>query len=237
MENTVDVAEADDMFDDFADESADFHEGETSLDEPAGLFDGDIGELDEPLREALVRILRQGYVDGDEQPQVWETIRAHEISLRIRLNDLFLQLHVDPVRKIAHKTAATPEAGGTFPTLVRTPTLTRLQSILMVVLRERYRIGKGESERVLVDKDSLHEAVANLRPLSATDDSGDKAATERAIEQLTTMNVLGTTSDPGRLVIKPAIEILLPLEQLKQVRDVVIGQSDASAASEPTDEQ
>jgi hypothetical protein len=182
------------------------------------LWEGDVGTLNTSQRKTLVVLLKNRFITAAKQPAEWQTLLECETLIRSRLNDLFLDLHLDRSHGVAFKRQAAPEAGGRFPTLLYDTAWGREETILMIFLRARFRSERAEgAEEVIVDRDDLLERVAQFRPAHATDIAGDTNKTARAIDTLVRAGILVKTSDEERLLVSPVIEVLLPVEKLQQL--------------------
>lgn len=183
-------------------------------------FPGDTGELSFEERRTLMAILKNHYISGADQSTEWKTLLESEASIVRRLNELFLNLHVDREREVAFKRQVISEDGRKFPTLLRDSTYTKEETILMVFLRARFRSEHvGANTSVFVDRDDLRGAVESYRPANATDHSGDARRADNAIESLLKSRILQSTPDPERLRISPVIEVLLSVERLRELLD------------------
>jgi hypothetical protein len=183
------------------------------------LFEGDEGRLDEPQRRALVALLRHSYVSARTHADEWRAVLDAEHQLRSRLNDLFLELHVDRDREVAWKRQARSESQRRgFPTLLRDVPYTREETIVLVWLRMRLRAdARPGPDQVVVDRSEILAHVAGFRPATATDRTRDEGRVAKAVERLVTARVLLKTSDPDRFRIASVVEVLLPLERLLEL--------------------
>lgn len=194
------------------------------------LFEGDSGGLNLGQRRTLVALLKNRFITTAKSPAEWRTLIESEELLRSRLNDLFLDLHLDRVRGVAFKRQAIPEGGGRFPSLLRDVAWSREQTILLIFLRSRFRSERSHgADEVIVDRDELLECVGQFRPAHATDISGDNRKTDKAIEALMGADILVKTSDEQRLLVSPVIEVLLPVEKLQQLLDWFLAHNDTDA--------
>lgn len=190
------------------------------------LFEGDEGGLTLDQRKALVSLLKHRYISGARLPTEWRTLVESEIVLRARLNDLFLDLHIDRSRQIAFKRQAVPEGEGRFPTLLHDFAYTREETILLVFLRQRFRSERADgADDVLIDREELLEQVAHFRPAHATDQAGDARKSENSIESLRRAGILLRTADEHRFMVSPVIEVLLPLPRLAELLDWLLGEN------------
>jgi hypothetical protein len=78
------------------------------------LFTGDCGELTFDQRATLVQILKRTYISAANNPNDWRTLVQSESLLRSRLNDMFLELVVNPRYGIAFKRQAKSDDGASF---------------------------------------------------------------------------------------------------------------------------
>ena len=200
--------------------------------ESLSLFEGDDGGLAIDQRKTLVLILKHRYISAAQQPAEWRTLLASTTLLKSRLNDLFLDLHIDHHYEVAFKRQATPEGGDRFPTLLYDAAYTREETILLVLLRQRFRSERANGqELVLVDRDNLLDNVAHFRPEHATDRSGDIRRANGAIDSLVKARVLLKTSDPDRFRVSPVIEVLLPVERLAELLEWLVAENRGETAT------
>uniref|UniRef100_A0A942T1E6 DUF4194 domain-containing protein n=1 Tax=Neobacillus citreus TaxID=2833578 RepID=A0A942T1E6_9BACI len=199
------------------------------------LFEGDEGRLDEHQRRAFVALLRHNYVSSRTHPDEWRAVLDAEFQLRSRLNDLFLELHVDRDREVAWKRQARSESQRrSFPTLLRDVPYTREETIVLVYLRMRLRADtRPGPDQVVVDRAEILGHVAGFRPATATDRTRDEGRVAKAIERLVTARILIRTSDPDRFRVASVVEVLLPLERLLELDTWLRTQT--ADGGEPTD--
>lgn len=183
------------------------------------LFEGDAGGLSLAQRRALVALMKNRFVSADKYPAEWHVIREDPIPIKARLNDMFLDLYLDPHYEVAFKRQATPEGGGReFPTLLHDTAYTREETILLVFLRHRFHSERASGhDDVTIDRDDMLAHVESLRPAHATNRSGDESRADKAIENLVRAKVLARTNDPARLRVSPVIAVLLPLPKLREL--------------------
>ncbi len=187
------------------------------------LFEGDEGSLTYEQRCALVFLIKHRYISAEQHPAEWRTLIEAQVQLRSRLNDVFLDLHIDLHAQIAFKRQAVPDGDGRFPTLLHDIAHTREETILLVFLRQRFRSERADgADAVLVDREELLDAVTRFRPPDANDRSGDARKVENAILSLQRSGILLKTADEQRLRIAPVIEVLLPLPRLHELLDTLL---------------
>ncbi|MFZ4895854.1 DUF4194 domain-containing protein [Plantibacter sp. Mn2098] len=222
----------DDQHDDQPEGAADVEIDDTSF----ALFEGDEGRLDLDQRRTLVALLKHRYISASQHPLEWRTLLASETLFRSRLNDLFLELHVDRYGDVAFKRQAASESGRRpFPTLLHDTAYSREETILLVYLRTRLRSERANgAQNVVVEHDEMLGYVAGFRPAHATDRSRDEGRVERAIDKLLTARVLLRTKDQRRHRISPVVETLLPLERLGELLEWLNAQT-GDASGEATE--
>jgi hypothetical protein len=183
------------------------------------LFEGDEGGLGLAQRRVLVYLLKQRYISAQRHPNEWKALVANPHPIRARLNDLFMELHLDTDREVAYKRQVVPEGGGRpFPTLLYDAPWGREDTILLVYLRARYRSEQAAgADRVFVDREDMLEHVKQYRPPHATDRSGDASKAAKAIEAVYKAGLLLGPSASDRFEVAGAIEVLLPLEKLTEL--------------------
>ncbi|MGH3905927.1 MAG: DUF4194 domain-containing protein [Pseudonocardiaceae bacterium] len=188
------------------------------------LFEGDNGGLSLDQRKCLVVILKQRYISNEQHPKEWRALTEDVTAIRSRLNDLFLDLHLDTAYEVAYKYQATPEGEGRFSTLLHDTAYSREETILLVFLRQRFRSERSAGhDIVLVDREELHFYVSHFRPEHATNVAGDQRRVEGAVDSLIKAKILLKTADVDRLRIAPVIEVLLPMERLASLLDWMAG--------------
>lgn len=195
------------------------HDEDEERDESSfALFEGDEGRLDEPQRRALVALLRHTYVSARTHADERRAITDGEHQLRSRLNDLFLELHVDRDREVAWKRQARSESQRrAFPTLLRDVPWTREETIVLVYLRMRLRAdARPGLDQVVVDRSEIIGHVSGFLP-ATTDRTRDESRVAKAVERLVTARILIRTTDPDRFRVASVVEVLLPLEQLREL--------------------
>lgn len=213
LNGPTDAANAFGNFD--AESTQDYEDDEpdqTSL----ALFEGDTGTLFPEQRRCLHALLKQRYISAERHPEHWAVLLSNQDVIKSRLNDLFLELHVDRNFQVAFKRQASSESGEPLPSLLRDISHTKEETIVMVFLRQRFFAQRQDGEEVVfVDRQSLLEDVADQRPEHATHRAMDQKRADNAIEALASAGVLLKSADPDRFRISPIIEVLLPIERLR----------------------
>lgn len=182
------------------------------------MFEGDTSALYPEQRRCLHALLKLRYVSAERHPEHWVVLLADESLIRSRLNELFLELHVDRGYQVAFKRQASTESSDSLPSLLREVSHTKEETIVMVFLRQRFFAQRQEGEDVVfIDRQTLLDAIADQRPEHATHRAMDHKRALKAIDGLATAGVLLKTADPDRMRISPIIEVLLPIEKLRSL--------------------
>jgi hypothetical protein len=182
------------------------------------LFEGDEGALDLRQRQALVTLIKQRFISHRTHPRDWQVLVDHERLLRSRLNDLFLDLVIDPLREVAWKRQAVSETGSRFPTLLYDASWSREETLVLVHLRDRLRAGVTAGDtRVFIDREDIVEHVASFRPRHATDEAGDEKRARAAVQSVVKAGLLIGGPSEDRYEISEAVEPLIPLELLQEL--------------------
>lgn len=211
------------------DDPADDSEADQST---LALFTGDEGGLSLEQRRALVCLLRNKFVSATGNPAEWRVIREHSQLIKSRLNDMFLDLHLDVQHEVAYKRKVVSDGAADFPTLLQDTSYTREETILLVFLRHRYRTEQQAGhEDVTVERQELLDYIATFRPPHATDRSRDKARAEKAIDNMIASRVLAKTNDADRLRICPVIAVLLPLARLAELHEWLMAKNSGQQAA------
>ncbi|RFA13910.1 hypothetical protein B7R21_07565 [Subtercola boreus] len=180
-------------------------------DEPhRGLWDGDAGTLLEPSRRALLEILKGPYLSGRQQPGLWAALMADERSIRSRLNDLFLELVMDPVEEFAFaRKVRAPDVDA--PSALRSERLTFIDTAMLLVLRQLLLAAPGE-QRVIVGQDDVYERLAVYND---GDDSvfqrNLNGAWNRMLNKFRVLHGVGT----DRAEISPIVRFLIDEERVR----------------------
>lgn len=199
------------------------------------MFEGDTGTLHSEQRRCLHALLKYRYISADRHPELWAVLLAHHDLIKSRLNDLFLELHLDRDYQVAFKRQAVSETGDRLPTLLREVAHAKEETIVMIALRRRFFAQRQEGDDVVfVDKQALLDEVADQRPEQATHRAMDEKRAIKAIEALGSAGILLRTPDPERFRISPIIEVLLPIEKLRALLTWFMTQNSHTDADDPS---
>ena len=202
-------------------------------DSTLALFEGDAGGLLLAQRRALVALLKNRFISAAQNPAEWRIIRDDPAPFKARLNDMFLDLHLDLYSEVAFKRQAASEGSGReFPSLLHDVAYSREETIALVFLRHRFQSEQASGrEDVTIDRDDVLAHVASFRPASSTNRSSDESKANNAIDNLIKAKVLVKTNDLARLRVSPVIATLLPLARLHQLWEWLAEQNNSDPRS------
>ncbi|MBU8579993.1 DUF4194 domain-containing protein [Brevibacterium luteolum] len=215
-------------------------EDETADQLSLAMFEGDTSVLFPEARQCLHLLLKKRYLSADRQPAEWETLMSNETLIRSRMHDLFLELHIDREQRIAFKRSVTTETGAGLPSLLRNASYTKEETIVLIALRQRYFASRQEGDdAVFIDRETLLDEVADRRPETATNRAMDEKRANNAIDSLIKAEILRETNDPERLQILGIVEVLLPLEKLRELLTWLTSRNseDATETEATTDDE
>ena len=195
---------------------------------PGLLWRGDRGQLSESSRRALLELIQGPYLSGAHKPQLWAALMADTDLIRSRLHELFLDLVIDPVDEFAFVRAVRTDELK-VPVAVRTATLTFMDTLMLLVLRQTLLAAHGE-RRVIVGRDEVYEQLQAYRgPRDETDYEKRMNASWTKL-----MNKLGLIHKAGaddRVEISPVVKFIVDADR---VEALTAEYRRAAARDEPT---
>lgn len=202
--------------DDTAADGAAFVEAPALADDDAALFAGDTGVLPYEARRALALVLQRRYLSAAAHPAEWRALLAHQNVLASRCHDLFVELVVDRDYEIAYKRQVR-EAGLSIPVLLKDEPYKRVETLLMLFARNRFRQEQGAGERAAhVDAEELVDYALGFLAADETNLAARRREVDNAIATLVREHVLDEVAE-GRFRVQPVVEILLPVERLREL--------------------
>ncbi|WP_294179460.1 DUF4194 domain-containing protein [uncultured Schumannella sp.] len=167
-----------------------------------GLWPGDAGVLAHQSRRALVSLVKGPYLARSQRRELWEALLADQESIRSRLNDMFLDLIIDLEQELAFvKPAELDDA----PEVVRTRTLTFLDTATLLVLRQALLLDEGRG-RVLIGLEEVAEHLAVYR--KSRDEPDFRKRVNASWATMLKLGLLHQT-DTERAEISPIVRYLI----------------------------
>ncbi|WP_193748585.1 DUF4194 domain-containing protein [Gordonia terrae] len=161
-------------------------------------------------------LLKNRFITADKQPDHWLTLMDQRALIVSRMHELLLDVHIDERNRVAYKTRVTVAEPFGQVSLLRDVRWSAYATALLVVLRQRLR-----AERTIVSDDvyiGFEDMVAEMTTLmpQLSDESRPTTVTVTALKAVATARLVREVS-PGRYLISPALESLLPLPKLDQL--------------------
>lgn len=181
------------------------------------LFAGDTGRLPLKLRQALIRLLRGPYIDGNSTDKVFGTIVDHQEILRSRLSELFLVLVIDEDRKIALLRPAGVEEPHTTA-LQRQREMTREETLLLLRMRLVQDRHAGTGNEAVVSRAEIIEVLEQyLDPDQRDAKSVEDLADQNIRKLVNERRLLLPTELDDVYVISAALPLALPYENIGDI--------------------
>lgn len=205
----------------------------TQTSQESALYPGDTGALPEDARRALVQLLAGPSLDGKRHGRLWPALLRHEAVIRSRLAEFFLDLVLDRDQQVAFvRQAQTGELEA--PILLRRTTLTFLESVLMLYLRQLLIEADAQARRAVVSEAEMMEQMKLYEHSENTDRAGFdkriKAAINKVKENSIISQIRGTDD---RYEISPTLKLLFSAEVIAALtRQYVAYRDQASGKGE-----
>lgn len=186
-----------------------------------GLWDGDRGELSEASRRALLELVKGPYLSATKSAQLWSALLADESAITSRLHELFLELVVDRVAGFAFvRNADTGEMDA--PATVRTHSLTYLDTVMLLVLRQMLLAGDS-GLRVIVGRDDVFDQLRVYRTNDRDERDFDKRLNASWVKMRNTFRVIhsaGRMDEEDRVEISPVLRLIVDADQVNAIAGV-----------------
>lgn len=162
--------------------------------------------LVEDSRRVLVVLLQGPFLDGRKDPERWGQLLRDRAALETRLADLYLELVVDDDAQVAfvRQSDEDPDA----PKLLRRlSSLNRLDSVLLLVLRQHMLTQSARGQRAVVSRRELEQSLAAYRRSDSTDEAGFAREVRASIEKLRRHQLLDEQGDAFE--ISPVLRLMI----------------------------
>jgi hypothetical protein len=193
-------------------------QGDDALENEAR-FAGDTGTLPVPARRVLVRLLQGPSLDARRHEKLWEVFKRYEKDLKSRLHDIFLELVVDSEAKVAFTRQVVSDEVD-VPILLRKQSLSFIESVLLLFLRQKLTHSDAQAERAVVDQLEMTEYLKAYERSDNVDMSRFGRQMEGAIEKAKKLGVL--LKLPGaddRFEISASLRLLFPVEEIQALTE------------------
>ncbi|GAA1983375.1 hypothetical protein GCM10009718_20800 [Isoptericola halotolerans] len=196
--------------------SGTFVEAVAVEDDDPGLFPGDTGVLPFGARRVLALLLQRRYLAAADHPVEWKALLSHQQVISSRLHDLFVELVVDRDYEIAYKRQVRSD-GLTIPVLLKDEPYKRVETLLMLFVRNRFRQEQGAGQTAAyVDTEEMVDYALGFLAHDETNLAARRREIDNAVAALARERVLDEVVT-GRYRILPVVEILMPVDRLREL--------------------
>lgn len=183
--------------------------------EANALYEGDTGSLSFEQRQLMVTLLRGPYLTQAERPNLWQTLINSRSVIEASLANLFLSLIVDEELGVAFCRQA--DVGDLeAPQLLRQFSLSYLDSVLLLELRQRLLTSQSKGEKAVIAQETIEELLKTFDVSAKTNERQFKSHVNAVIKRLTARKLLKKLGDNTNLY-----EICLALKLIFNVEEIV----------------
>lgn len=156
-------------------------------------------------RRVLVALLQGPYLDGRKDPSRYGQLLRDQVAIQNRLADLYLELVLDDDAQIAFvRQAEELEA----PKLLRRlSSLNRLDTILLLVLRQHLLTQSSRGQRAVVSEAELISTLSTYRRSDSTDEAGFTKDIRTSIAKLQRAQLLEEQGDSYE--VSPVLKLMI----------------------------
>ncbi|MGP9538479.1 DUF4194 domain-containing protein [Brachybacterium sp. AOP43-C2-M15] len=157
-------------------------------------------------RRVLVHLLQGPFLDGRRDGARYAQLLRDRAAIEARLADLFLELVVDDDAQVAfvRQSEDDPDA----PKLLRRLTgMNRLDSVLMLVLRQMLLTQSSRGQRTVVSEAELQQALAAYRRTTSTDEAGFAKEVRASIAKVQRAGLLDEQGDDYE--VSPVLRLMI----------------------------
>lgn len=164
------------------------------------------GALVDDSRRVLVHLLQGPFLDGRRDGGRYAQLLRDRVAIEARLADLFLELIVDDDAQVAfvRQSEDDPDA----PKLLRRLTgMNRLDSVLLLVLRQMLLTQSSRGQRTVVSEAEIQQALAAYRRTTSTDEAGFSKEVRASIAKVQRAGLLDEQGDDFE--VSPVLRLMI----------------------------
>ena len=164
------------------------------------------GALVDDSRRVLVHLLQGPFLDGRRDGARYAQLLRDRSAIEARLADLFLELIVDDDAQVAfvRQSEDDPDA----PKLLRRLTgMNRLDSVLLLVLRQMLLTQSSRGQRTVVSEAEIQQALAAYRRTTSTDEAGFAKEVRASIAKVQRAGLLDEQGDDFE--VSPVLRLMI----------------------------
>lgn len=165
-----------------------------------------LGRLVDESRRVLVAVLQGPFLDGRKDQERYSQLLRDRAAIEARLADMFLELVVDDDAQVAfvRHSEEDPDA----PKLLRRLTgLNRLDSVLLLVLRQMLLTQSSRGQRAVVTEAEIQQALAAYRRSTSTDEAGFAKDVRASIAKIQRAGLLDEQGDAYE--VSPVLRLMI----------------------------
>lgn len=194
-------------------------------------YPNDYGQLPLDTRRVLVNLLAGPFIDGTRHSALWQTLVRDELVIRQRLSELFLDLALDKETQIAFTRKAETEDLNA-PTLLRSITLSFLDSVLILQLRLMLTQADAKGDRATTSQEEIITSLSIYEDDENTDHAGFMNKINTAIEKMKKHKILlAIRGSENRYEISPTLKILFSADEIHALSEQYQQASKASLSN------
>lgn len=205
--------------------------------EPSEEVPAPAGSLVDESRRALVALLQGPFVDGRKDNSRYAQVMRDRTAIEARLADMFLELVIDDDAQVAfvRQSEDDPDA----PKLLRRLTgMNRLDSVLLLVLRQMLLTQSSRGQRTVVSEAEIQQALAAYRRTTSTDEAGFAKEVRAAIAKVQRAGLLDEQGDDYE--VSPVLRLMIGPDTAREFialyREAGVGGlEDPADATDPED--
>lgn len=164
------------------------------------------GALVDDSRRVLVHLLQGPFLDGRKDPSRYAQLLRDRAAIEHRLADLFLDLVVDEDAQVAFVRQGEDDPDA--PKLLRRLTgLNRLDSVLLLVLRQMLLTQSSRGQRTVVSEAEIQQALAAYRRSTSTDEAGFAKEVRTSIGKLQRAGLLDEQGED--VEVSPVLRLMI----------------------------
>jgi hypothetical protein len=157
-------------------------------------------------RRVLVALLQGPFLDGRKDPTRFGQLLRDRAAIEARLADLFLELVLDDDAQVAfvRQSEDDPDA----PKLLRRLSgMNRLDSVLLLVLRQMLLTQSSRGQRAVVSEAEIQQALAAYRRTTSTDEAGFAKEVRASIGKVQRAGLLDEQGDSFE--VSPVLRLMI----------------------------
>lgn len=198
------------------------------------LFEGDMGQLAYDTRRVLVRLLLGPFLDGQRHSKLWPVLVRDEAIVRQRLHELFLDLAIDTVERVAFIRQIDPAGELDVPILLRRLPLTLVDSALMIFLRQSLIQAESHGERAVLSMQDMRDHLANYERHGNVDKSRFGRQVQSAIDKAKDHGLLSLLKGgEDRYEVSPTLKLVFSVESVEALRQAYARMTSAEDLLDP----